>query len=255
MAAKRPHTNGTVDHGVRNDADSTWGWIIAVVAVLTLSVMAAIFWNQSLLVQSVEFSGYHFVEPEQLRSRVELPENASPDSIKFMQLIQRIEQVPYVERASANVQPSGKLLINIRERTPIALLVNGNQKRYVDADGIKLPVILGKAVDVPVLYGFDARMNDTLKSTGFKKVSDFLQNTKTNSFADATISEVTYTEEEGVIALSHENGVKLLFGKESFSDRLQYWKAFYGQVIRKKGINRMRQIDFRFKDQIITKES
>ncbi|HBX65194.1 MAG TPA: hypothetical protein DEG32_03250, partial [Balneolaceae bacterium] len=69
-----------------------------------------------------------------------------------------------------------------------------------------------------------------------------------------TISEVVFDETDGVVALSHENGVKLLFGRNDFQTKLENWKAFYTDVIRTKGIQSMRQIDLRFTNQVVTRE-
>ena len=49
-----------------------------------------------------------------------------------------------------------------------------------------------------------------------------------------TLSEVAFNPIEGVVALSHENGVKLLFRTESFTNKLANWELFYTQVIRKR---------------------
>ena len=78
---------------------------------------------------------------------------------------------------------------------------------------------------------------------------------RTNKFGWATISEVAYSQEEGVVALSQENGVKLLFGENDFDTKFENWKAFYTEVIRVKGINKIQQVDLRFLNQVVTRES
>jgi hypothetical protein len=65
---------------------------------------------------------------------------------------------------------------------------------------------------------------------------------------------VVFDEIDGVVALSHENGVKLLFGRNEFETKLENWKAFYTEVIRTKGIDAMRQVDLRFTNQVVTHE-
>jgi cell division septal protein FtsQ len=146
-------------------------------------------------------------------------------------------------------------MINITERQPIALLADGEKKVYVDREGLRLPVVLGKTIDVPILYGFStAPMSDTLDSEAFKTVSDFLITVHNNQASNATISEIAWTKEEGVVALTNQNGLKLIFGKGDFSTRLRNWEAFYGEIIKQKGIEAMRSIDLRFEGQIVTRE-
>lgn len=230
-------------------------WLTAVLLVIGLSALAGVYWTRSATVKSVTYSGMHFVDREELEQAVTVPTDIHPDSLDFIRLINSVERVPYVKQADVQVEPGGDLNIHVTERRPIALLADGEYKRYVDEDGIKLDIVPGKAVDVPVLYGFDAAAsNDTLNSLAWIKTRAFLLTMRSDPVYDATISEVAWTRDEGVVALSHENGVKLVFGKDDFKTRLRNWKAFYGEIIRTKGIERMRSVDLRFKGQIVTRE-
>jgi len=235
---------------------ATAGWITIAAAVLVASVLGGWYWNSHLKVQSVAFKGNYFVDTQTLQQAVSIPADVKPDSLNFMRLISDVEQIPYVKQADANVSHGGTLIITVKERQPIALLEDGEQKIYVDQDGIKLPIVLEKAVDVPLLYGFRGKpMDDTLKSEAFRHVRNFLVDAKKDPVSWATISEVAYTQDKGIVALSHENGVKLVFGTGDYERKLTYWKTFYAKVIRKKGIDHMATVDLRFKGQIVTRES
>lgn len=229
-------------------------WIAGALFILGIAVLAGFYWTSRMTVQKIQFQGHHFVSLEELQ-HVEIPTGISPDSMDFMKLIDRIEQIPYVKRADISVEPSGNLQVSITERKPLALLVDGKNKAYVDQDGLRLPLVRGKAVDVPILYGFQATtIKDTLKSESFKAVSDFLNKVKSRPVSDATISEVAWTDKDGVVALTNQNGVKLIFGKDGFDTRLRNWEAFYGEVVKEKGIEQMRSVDLRFRGQIVTRE-
>lgn len=207
-----------------------------------------------MTVDRVQFSGNHYVSSSELQE-IEVPTGISPDSIDFGSIMDEFEQIPYVEQADISVEPNGNLMVNISERQPIALLSNGGEKIYVDKEGVRLPIKLGKAADVPLLYGFSATpVSDTLKSDAFKTVSEFLKTVFDNKVSNSTISEVAWTKEEGIVALTNQSGVKLVFGKGDFATRLRNWEAFYGEVVRQKGIDTMRTIDLRFEGQIVTRE-
>jgi hypothetical protein len=97
-------------------------------------------------------------------------------------------------------------------------------------------------------------MQDTLRSDDFITVSNFLTTIRNSPVSDATISEIAWTSQDGVVALTNQHGVKLIFGKGNFDNRLRNWEAFYGEVIKKKGIEKMRSVDLRFEGQIVTRE-
>jgi len=229
-------------------------WIAGAILVLGLAIVGGIYWSSTMTVQHIRFKGNHFVSKKALE-KVDVPVGMSPDSMDFGQIMQRFEQIPYVKRADISVEPSGNLLVTITERQPIAMLVDGNQKIFVDNDGVRLPLKLGNSIDVPVLYGFNTKpMDDTLDSKGFKTVANFLVQVQKRPVSNATISEVAWTKDEGVVAVTNQNGVKLIFGNGGFAKRLRNWEAFYGQEIKQKGIEKMRSIDLRFEGQIVTRE-
>lgn len=230
-------------------------WIAGAVLVLGLAVLGGIYWNSTGKAQDVRFEGYHYVNQEELQNKVEIPTGIHPDSLDMAGIIKKYEEIDYVHRVNIQMEPGGTLIVNVTERQPLALLADGQQRAYVDRDGVQLPQVLGKTPDVPILYGFNAQaMSDTLQSESFKIVSQFLQELQKRPASDATISEVAWDKNEGIIVLTNENGVKLTFGKGEFDKKLRNWEAFYAEVVRQKGINSIESVDLRFKGQIVTRE-
>ena len=230
--------------------------LTAVLLLVGLGVVAGFYWQQSLRVDTLRVSGIWFNQEADILEAAQVPMGIAPDSLNLEELKNRVMRLAYVKSVHPYIEPGGTLHLSIEERIPIALLVGGDVERYTDAEGVQLPVLTGKTVDVPLVYGFSSnRQTDTLKTTDFIQLARFLEEAKEHKFAWATLSEVAFDPKEGVVALSHENGVKLLFGTDSFTNKLANWELFYTQVIREIGIARIAQIDLRFNDQIITRES
>ena len=229
-------------------------WITTVLMVTGIAVLAALYWNRNVTVQDVQVNSLYYTSYEQVKLAADIPLGIKPDSLNLGDVVQRVEKLDYVRSVKPYIEPSGDLRLNVAERQPIALLVNGSDRIYVDAEGVRLPILDGKIQDVPLLYGYSATSADTIKTEEFAQVRDFLVRAKIDGFGWTTISEVVYDENDGVVALSHENGVKLLFGRNNFQTKLENWKAFYTEVIRVKGIQSMRQVDLRFTNQVVTRE-
>ncbi|MGD8747967.1 MAG: cell division protein FtsQ/DivIB [Balneolaceae bacterium] len=257
MAEKELHNEeakGSGETGSPKNRMNPLPWIAGAVLLLGLAVIGGIYWSSTMTVKEVRFRGNHLVSLNDLK-KVKVPMGLSPDSMNFRDIMHRYEQIPYVKRANISVEPSGNLLVTISERHPLAMLVDGDHKIYVDRDGIRLPLRFGGGIDVPILYGFSAKpMSDTLDSDGFEAAADFLINVRRRPVSNATISEVAWTKDEGIVALTNQNGVKLIFGYGGYAKRLRDWEAFYGQVIKQKGIEKMKTIDLRFEGQIVTRE-
>ena len=250
MAAKKRNKNGTPASGL-----TIMPWIAGVLFILGIAVLAGLYRERTVVIREIRYEGIEFVDRERLEQRIEVPTGIRPDSLDFLEIIREAEQIDYVRYASVSVEPSGDLVITVTERQPIAMLADGAQKIYVDRDGVRLPIVLGTAVDVPILYGFDAGpMRDTLRSAEWRRARDFLVEMNRRPVSNTTISEVAWTGEEGIVALSHEHGVKLVFGNSDFGRRLRNWEAFYSEIIREKGIRSMQSVDLRFEGQIVTRE-
>lgn len=222
--------------------------------VTGIAVLAAMYWNKNVTVQEVQVNSLYFTEYEAIKQAAAVPLGVKPDSLDLDALVMRVQQLDYVRSVTPYIEPSGDLRINVSEREPIALLVSGSSRKYVDAEGVRLPIPNGKTRDVPLLYGYSATSTDTLKTESFAQVRDFLMQAKIDGFGWTTISEVAFDENDGVVALSHENGVKLIFGRNDFGTKLENWKAFYAQVVKNKGIDAMQQVDLRFTNQVVTHE-
>jgi len=226
----------------------------AILMVTGIAVLAAMYWNRNVTIQDVKVNDLEFTEYEDIRNAADVPLGIKPDSLDLNEVIQRIEKLNYVRAVVPYIEPNGSLRLNVSEREPIALLMNGSGRMYVDAEGVRLPILDGKTQNVPLLYGYSTSTDDTLRSESFLQVRDFLMKAKIDGFGWTTISEVVFDETDGVVALSHENGVKLLFGRNNFEHKLENWKAFYAQVVKTKGIQSVQQVDLRFTNQVVTRE-
>ena len=241
-------------HSVSTKKVLSWGALV--ILVLGGSIIAAMYWQQNLRVKSVAIEGNYFTPSEEILQVSGIEVGVKPDSLNLDVAISNIEDLDYIHQVTPYVDALGKVHLTIKERYPIGLLINGSDEIYVDAYGVKLPIIQGKTRNLPLVYGFDASENsDTLSTKEFIQVRDFLVSALRNQFGWATISEVIYHPYDGVVALSHENGVKLHFGQKEFDEKLKNWEAFYSEIIAVKGIQSMQQVDLRFTNQVVTREA
>jgi len=229
-------------------------WITGIMMVIAVAVLAAVYWNRNVTVQELDFNELTFTENEEIEAAAAVPYGIQPDSLDIQAVADRVQRLNYVRSVSSYIEPSGDLRLTIAEREPIAMLIDGANRSYVDAEGVILPILEDKTRDVPLLYGYSVIVKDTLKDESFLQVRDFLMKARIDEFGWATISEVAFDPNDGVVALSQENGVKLIFGRNDFEMKLENWKAFYKQVVRFKGIQTIQQVDLRFLNQVVTRE-
>lgn len=230
-------------------------WVLLSLALLTVAVLGGLYIEKKTRIDAVNFEGNYYTDTESLENALDSPVGMLADSVAFDSLFMELKTLPYVDDVTVSMGIRGTLTFSIYEREPFAMLVDGNRRVYLAAGGIKLPVVPEKVRDVPLVYGFSANpLKDTLKTDEYKQVEDFLVAAKDNDLGWITISEVSWNDSEGVVALTYENGVKLLFGRNQFKEKMKNWEAFYTDVISKKGMGSFSSIDLRFRDQIVTRK-
>lgn len=251
---KKPNKGKSIwSVGLHNASALTW--ISGSLFILGLGILAGTYWEMNSSISEVRFTGNHFTEDHELADVFEAPIGFHPDSVSYVGIIEDVLSLPYVKNAGIRVDARGRMFVEIEERKPIAMLIHEGNRVYIDGNGVKMPVILTKSVNVPLLHGFpDDGGTKILEGDEFDSIRDFLMAAQKNEFGWITISEVAYNPEEGVVALSHENGVKLLFGHEDFEQKMRYWETFYSEIIRKEGIDQFTSVDLRYRNQIVTRQ-
>jgi cell division septal protein FtsQ len=231
------------------------GWytvISALILIVGFSIGYLRFKNVSA--KRILVEGNFYTHEDDILRKASIPSDVSPDSVDLYAVVKRIEQLPFIKQADIAILPPSQLKISITERKPLALLLNGSKKALVDEEGLIMPQLFDKTPHVPLLYGFPIRaVNDTLKGKAFEKVASFLTALHQHEVGNATISEVAWSETEGVVAMSSHNGVKLIFGIENPTESLDSWEAFYAQIVPKVGIETLAEVDLRYRGQVITR--
>ena len=234
---------------------SIFGIILAIM-MLGLAVAAGFYMEKNTYIHAVQITGNHFVDSDEIQSVIFSPVGMRADSVNFDSLFNQIKMNPYINDVTVSMSIRGTLTFQVQEHTPMAMLVNGSSRTYIAPGGVELPVIRGKAVNVPLVYGVNMSGNtDSTFTNEYRLMEDFLIALLENQTGWATISEISWSNREGIVALTIENGVKLIFGEENYFQKLQDWQAFYAEAVTQKGLQSFEIIDLRFRDQIITRKS
>ena len=229
---------------------------IALAAImLVLAIAAGIYMEKNTYIQSIQVEGTYFLESDDILGSIYSPVGMRADSVNFDTMFTQIKSLPYVKDATVSMSMRGTLTFHIQEHKPIAMLINGSSRSYIAPGAVELPLISGKVVNVPLVYGISLTNNsDKPLAKEVRMMDDFLSALSSNETGWATISEVAWDSKEGIVALTTENGVKLIFGEEEYSQKLQDWQAFYSEIVTQKGLHSFDIIDLRFRDQIVTRK-
>lgn len=226
--------------------------------VLVLIAGAAVMvwsWYSSRMtdITRIQVTQNYYTDESTVIAQAAIAISTPADSLNYADIIRQVERLPYVRNAELVPIPPSTILIRIEERRPIGLIKQGTLVRYVDADGVILPVVNGKAIEVPLLYGLAMPVGrDTLTSTAFRAMGAFLEMLDRNDMAKITISDVGWEPETGIVAATGDYGIRLIFGTDHYEAKLRAWQSFYAQIVPKAGLEPFTRIDFRYRGQIVT---
>jgi cell division protein FtsQ len=142
----------------------------------------------------------------------------------------KVSENPWVRNIYVGRELPDRLVLELQERDPVALLRKGNSFYLVDTEGAVFKE-LGKndEVDLPLLTGFD--QNDKTK---FNQLSSAvillktLSNSRQNSYL-GSISEVNIDEVYGLSVIT-DKGFYLRMGMEGFENKLKNLKIVMGDL-------------------------
>jgi cell division protein FtsQ len=203
----------------------------------------------------IQVTQNYYTDESTVITQAAIASGTPADSLNYVDIIRQVEQLPYVRNAELVPIPPSTILIRVEERRPIGLIKQGNLVRYVDRDGVILPVVDGKAIEVPLLYGLALPVGrDTLTSPAFRAMGAFLEMLDRNDMAKITISDVGWELGTGIVAATGDYGTRLIFGTDDYEAKLRAWQSFYAQVVPKAGLEPFTRIDFRYRGQIVTEK-
>ena len=142
-------------------------------------------------------------------------------SVNIKAMVRRISSNPWVENVAVSREFPNRLIVEIKERTPLASCRIDEDYYLLDKDGVLFKKLtLDDDVDIPVLTGYcrDGRMNTEL----FNKTIVLLKHLKASKSFPAinVVSEINASEVSG-LSLFTDNGFCLKLGFDNYEGKLK----------------------------------
>ncbi|NNE68727.1 MAG: FtsQ-type POTRA domain-containing protein [Rhodothermales bacterium] len=174
-------------------------------------------------------------------------------------LADRVRRHPWVQAASASRQPTGTLVINVREREPVALALDarGVPDYYLDAAGYRMPAVPGPVVDVPIVRGVREAYHPVVpvSNPALRRFIALLPDLE--AFENALLSEIHETE-SGIdiytAVTPSGQSLRVRLGRDHFDQKLDRLQSFWMQAVLARPETRYDWVDLRFDGQVVTRE-
>lgn len=235
--------------------------LLAIIAFVASLSLAADHWMNNTVKVRAEVTGTKLMSVAEILRLARVPDTSVLADIDLMSVKRRIEANPVVREAVLRRNPPSTLEIEIRERTPIAVLLNvGARDWLIDADGYILPSVPSVSIDaLPVLTGATnlqrVAPGQHLKNRRLLQVLRLLQQMHD---ADAEIlhlfSEASLDGRNDVTLYTLEAGVPVLVDPSArITDVIKIFRAYWEDVAMQHDVRGLEYIDLRFKEQVVVR--
>jgi len=124
--------------------------------------------------QVIEVTGLERYPEVDILSVANIEAGSDLMSLSIDSIAERVTALPAVKCARVLRRLPGRLIIQVQERIPIAVLGNG-EITLVDSEGIPFPIIgAGEVIDLPVISFSSLKKNCSLYSTQFNQAIDLV---------------------------------------------------------------------------------
>ncbi|MBM4161805.1 MAG: FtsQ-type POTRA domain-containing protein [Ignavibacteria bacterium] len=231
---------------------------VALLILLVGLVVSSNLWKSSLQVRHIVIQGNRIVETAEVLRLVRMQKNAQLHDVDLMGVRKAVLSHHFIKDAVVERDLPATLKITVTERAPLAI-VNGAEILYLDEEGIVLPHSISKQLfDLPVLTGVSP---DVALAAGTMihnaDVQEALAILATSKLVGKElyhmISEARLRNGGDIVLYGAERGVPIIFGRGNIADKLVRLEAFWNDVVREQGSDKLQYVDLRFDDQVVVR--
>ncbi len=234
-----------------------WAWLWILVGLSVGLTAFSNYWKSNLRVKEIIVEGTRVVEKNEITQISQVKNGTLLYDVDLTQVQRNVLSHLYVKEASVERNIPSSIKISVVERHPLTL-VNANEIRYLDEDGVVLPHSISKAVfDLPVLSGIPAdvslKLGSRIEQADVQEALAVLWLAKLSSKElYHMISEVQIRQGDMVL-YSAEWGIPILFGRGEIPNKLARLETFWNEVVKDQGAQNLQYIDVRYTDQIVVR--
>lgn len=226
--------------------------------VILGAAIGARIWRNELPVGGVRIEGTRVVPEADIFHLAAVPMDSALFDVDLAAIRKRIRQSPYVKHVAVQRDPPDRVLIQVEERVPVALVV-ADGMFYCDADGVLMPAIRSEnAFDLPILTGVAGLQPCVAgKRLTHPVIREALHLVMVAERLDDAlyrrISEVHITSTGDLVLYTADAGIPVTVGHGDITTKLEKFTAFWSSVVTSRGVQSLASVDLRFADQVVVR--
>ena len=211
------------------------------------------------LLEEIEIKGAIIIPADDYRDALVPVLGTSINALDTRNMSLLLESHPFVHAARISKTFPNKVVVEITERDPVALL-NMNPVLFIDEEGVVLPD-LGNVSDdiIPIMSGFNTAHE--LYPIGHQTVSQkVLESVELIDYIIEyyphlydNLSEITLNSNDEFVLILANYPTKVILGTERFQEKIQILNSFEQALPKQEGLHHFSTLDLRYNRQIIAR--
>lgn len=187
--------------------------LAALAAVVALAVFAAaVFLSPLFAVRDIDVRGAQLVEPTRVESALEPYLGVPLTRIAKAEVRESVGEIPQVRSLEVLLEPPHRLVVELQERVPVAVVEDGGEYAVVDSDGVQVATAAtAEEAGVPVVTGG----RQVLETRRFDVIADVLA-----ALPESVLAQLRTASAESLssVELVFTDGRRVVWGTAEHSD-------------------------------------
>lgn len=167
------------------------------------------------------------------------------EQVDLMDLESVLKNHPFIENAEVFTSEDGMLITKVKQKSPIARIINNNRDFYIDRNGSVFELSKVYSARVPLVKGI-------IKKEFKKGFIGTLKEIEKDDFLKKNIIAVEILNNGALKLFTREHNFEVLFGKPIMIEKkFKNYKAFYQYASRDTLLDKYKSINLMFTQQVV----
>ena len=228
-----------------------WSKILLVfVFLFSIGILyASNYFNNNRLIEDIDVviqpNSSFYISTDSVKNSIKKYIYTSKDSISITKIEDELDKNTFVEKSQVYTALGHKLFVNIKQKEPVARIITNDSIFYLDKNSSFMSLSKLHSADVPIIFGFN-QFSDLDYLT---KISLMIRDDK---FLNQNITQIIINDNQEInLKLSGLNTFIELGHNNKLEKKIQNLKAFYNRAVRKNDIEKYKEVNLQFENQVV----
>ena len=228
-----------------------WSKILLVfVFLFSIGILyASNYFNNNRLIKDIDVviqsNSSFYISTDSIKNSIKRYIYTTKDSISITKIEDELDKNTFVEKSQVYTTVGNKLFVNVKQKEPVARVITNDSIFYLDKNSNFMSLSKLHSADVPIIFGFN-QFSDLDYLT---KISLMIRDDK---FLNQNITQIIINDNQEInLKLSGLNTFIELGHNNKLEKKIQNLKAFYNRAVRKNDIEKYKEVNLQFENQVV----